>query len=68
MYSEKKFPEPIRCSTRGPKKYSASMLNRMCVRLACANMYVIMVHGRTSTYAGTNASSDVTPGAACCTK
>ena len=39
--------EPSRSSTRGPKKYRASMLNRMCEIPfgSWRNMYVTIVHG-----------------------
>src|SRR4051812_28723376 len=54
--------DPMRSSTRGPKKYSASMLNRMCMKPPCRNMYVTTVHGRTSTSCGTNANPSISPG------
>src|SRR5689334_15083859 len=57
---------PRRCSTGGPKKYRASMLKKMCPIPPCANMYVMIVHGWTSTCDGSNKSRDVTPGEKYC--
>src|SRR4051812_12382539 len=56
-------PDPRRCSTRGPKKYRASMLKKMCPmpRGSCANMYVIIVHGRANAYTGMNSRKKVVP-------
>src|SRR5262245_42770909 len=64
MYSLMKRLEPMRDSTRGPKKYSASMLKKMCPNPlgSCRNMYVMMVQGRPTTCAGTNMNASVTQG------
>ena len=55
---------PSRCSTRGPNRYSANMLNAMCEmpERLWVNMYVMIVHGRWKRNAGTSANSSVTTG------
>ena len=65
MYSTMNLVDPTRSSTRGPKKYNASMLNRMWVIDACRNMYVTTVHGWANTYAGMKTSALVSPGDVC---
>src|SRR5262245_19296974 len=57
--------EPRRSSTRGPKKYSASMLKKMCPSPPWTNMYVMIVHGRRKIRSGTNARALVRPATVC---
>ena len=64
-YMAMKRPLPSRASTRGPKKNNTIMLNRMCQKLPCTNMYVTGVHGATTKRAAANASSFVRAGYAC---
>ena len=53
---------PSRSSSRGPKKNSMSMLNRMCIMFACRNAYVTIDQGLNPIRAGTNAKSVRRPG------
>ena len=44
------------------------MFSKMCMTLACKNMYVTIVHGRANAAYGANSSASVTPGIVCWTK
>ncbi len=53
-YITRKSRDPIRASSRGPKKYSPIMLKRMCMKPPCRNMYVTTPHGCWRIHAGWN--------------